>query len=258
MLNKKKKYLRKNYLDQNSINSGENYNLKVSLEHANNINYPILNIDDLKQAYEENRKNYNDEKLNELIKDSFSLFDSNKKNEIEINDSRSCIYNLGICPNESQLKEIMSDLEKTLVKENTKKQYKTIKNNNKQKVSYYDFLRIIKPVIVSGKCLQKDVTILNIAYQTIGVYLDKYKPELIDWNDFKNLICSQGYTLSFEEVELIKDYFILTNNKMHLKFKYLKYLNDLERSKINLEDFLLLDDFKGEKKILEAYGFEIN
>ena len=243
-------------IDFNSLIFDYDHKLIEVLNRTNEFDYANLNILDLKESNHVLSKFYANDKIELFLKKSFNLFDNEKTNEIDLNDLKTCVHNLGICPSESQFKEIISAFEKYIYKEKPKKKFRNNKQVKGDKVKYDDFESIIKPVLMSGKCLPKSNDLLRKAFQTIS---KNNKDKEKDWKSFEDMLCSNGDKFNFEEIENMKEHLNIksSNDKGdQLRFNYSKYLSDLE-STINLESFLLDLDIKNEQSILKSYGFEI-
>lgn len=91
-----------------------------------------LNLTELKERFQSNKDDFDLETLNKVLNKTFSLFDVEKKNEIEIDDIKNCIYNLNLCPTESQLNEILKELDVNLNRK-VKKNFKKINLKRKKK-----------------------------------------------------------------------------------------------------------------------------
>ena len=197
--------------------------------HPSKYAFDDLNIIELSES------NKCTEKLKKLLKYHFSLFDNDNKNMMNLNDLKTCVCSLGMCPSEAQFKEIFTELEKTVQREKPKKKSRI---NNKQneledKVKYVDFESIVAPVFMSGKCLPKTHEILSQAFRTIS----KHCSNKLIWTEFEDLIRTQGEKFSFEEAQMMKDFLLVNDEKDEIYSE--KYLQQSDpETKHDLEYYL--------------------
>ena len=260
------------YINQiNPIHITYNYNMKMSqislldyrialntnLNEKNKFNFPDLNIAQLKQDFVLLSNDLDLEKLNEILNNSFKLFDSGKLNEIDINDLKCCIHNLNLCPTESQMNEIYKELnvDSNFVNKPRVNKFNRAKYSNKKtKINFDEFYSVIGPILVSGKCALKSLDLLNSAFKILS------KGNFLKLDYFENLMTSIGEKFKYEEIEALKDHLKYTNKiNESSSFNCDIYAKDLN---VKREEFTLNNLFKNDKYvvpnfILQSHGFKI-
>lgn len=242
-------------IDFDSLNISYEDRLLNILKYKSEINYENLNFAELEENYLKLKKSYKEQTLKTFLNKSFSLFDTEKIEFIDLNDLSACIYNLGLCPSLIQLKEIIAEIEKKVFKEKPKKKYRNLNQKNENKIKFSDFETTMRSVLMSGKCLSKTNNLLRQAFKLIN---DNSKSQIIDTNKFENVMHTIGDKFNFKEIETMKE-FLNENCKNEItnqqEFDYYRYLSDLEVKNLDLELFYIDTDEKDEKKIMESYGF---
>lgn len=93
------------------------------LKNQTTPTYPTLSINNLKET-QPCPSDSIELKIKQLIKSSFRTFDRETNKEIEFDDLKPCIYNLGITPCEIQMKNILSYFEEKFVVKPKKTSFK--------------------------------------------------------------------------------------------------------------------------------------
>lgn len=198
-------------------------------------------------AIEENFEKIKDkidlDKLESYVKFSFNSFDNEKKNEIDILDIKNCLYNMNLCPNNSQLSEIYKQLGVSFGKRKKNKS----DENNYSKISYPSFSKVIIPILAMGELDTKSEQVLKNAFLIISDGDNK-----IDWKKLEELMCSLGDKFKNDEIECMKEFVNKYINKNYLLFKdYVSQLN----VEIDHESFFKNSKNFSQKHILQDLGF---
>lgn len=218
-----------------------------------NFNYFDLNLKELRKQFNDNLEDFELDKLNSYLKNTFKLFDLENKNEIHVDDIKNCIYNLNLCPCEDQLNEILKEMNVKLdrkVKRNIRFNPNQTKNDNK--ISFEIFSSVLNPILAYGKCLPKTENLLRKAFETFGKEAKLSK--CVDWKEFEDAIYNIGFKFKDDEFELMKEH--LSPYILKGKLYFEKYLQDLS-PQIDYELFLKNSKYFNQNFILKRNGFEL-
>ena len=208
-----------------------------------NIN---LNYDDLGKIKEivAGIKDYIDlSKVEQTIKEIFSIFDSNKTEELELRFLKDCMYALGLCFSEQEFKKFQIMLTPTTTQPN-KQVLKKVSSRMlvgviEKKVKFDDFLDLMIALIISDLYRLKSDKTLKSAFECLAFDIDNNN--LIEWIDLENTLILSGEKFNEEEIEALKSFLSVDQTKN--TFSYLNYImllsndqNKLKNIKVNISE----------------------
>jgi hypothetical protein len=224
--------------------------LKSVLDESsfNCIDFPVLDLTDLKQKYVKFEDKFDLDKIELTLRRAFAAFDHTKTNEIDLEDLKTCVYSLNLCPNESQFEEILKDLK--IVR--PQKSWKKIPI----KISYERFSSAIKPIILFRKCPLKSENVLKLA---LGKLREASNSKLneIDWKFFEDTIYNCGEVFKYDEFEAMREFLEPLRSKN--KLDYESFLKSLISESKEFEDYRRFSNqsMLNSGYIFKSLGFQI-
>lgn len=212
-----------------------------------------INIDELKELFRMFEFKFDTQSLHEFLRKSFNLFDNEKNDEIDLNDARTIIYDLKLCPTEAQMNLILKELALASANKNARKIFKSNRMPKEMnKVKYGTFSSVMMPILAFGKCGSKSNEVICKALKLLANLHSG--SNRIDLNKFEEDMCSGSENrLKFEEFETFKDFaepFVIKGN-----FNFEEYLKYLQIEFVP-ESFLLDAKFFKQNLILKELGFK--
>lgn len=211
--------------------------------HKNSDLKQSLNISAVQEWFETIKNKLDFEKIDFFIKSSFMTFDIEKKNEIDVEDLKNCLYTMNLCPTNEQLSEIYKLMNVSFAKRKKNQIDHTINS----KISYEIFSKVIVPILVSGIIDLRSEEILEKAFKVISNGEEK-----IDWKKMEDLLCSNEYKFKNEEIEIMKDF--VSDFIEKDKFFFRSFIPQLTK-KIDHESFFKNSTTFSQDLILKDIGF---